>query len=73
MPQVYFDLKTFTSKPVNISRSSLRHSKLMYETQNLMKMNLSVKEKEAAYRMMRRAEQIAFPKIEDSKQIKKIA
>lgn len=73
MPQVYFDLKTFSGKPVNISRSSLRHSQLMYETQNLMKMNLSVKEKEAAYRMMRRSEQIAFPKIEDSKQIKKIA
>ena len=73
MPQVYFDVNTFSGKPVNISRSSLHHSRLMYETQNLLKMNLSAKEKQAAYRLIRKTEQIEFPKIEDSKQIKQTA
>lgn len=73
MPQVYFSTKTFSGQPVDISRSSLRHSKLMYETQNLLKMNLTAKEKQAAYKLLTRPEQIKFSKILETQKIKQTA
>lgn len=52
MPQVFFDCESFKGKPVNISRASLHHSRLFYETQNILKMNLSSVEKEQAYKLL---------------------
>ena len=53
MPQVFFDCNHFEGRPVNISRASLHHSRLFYETQNILKMNLSSQEKEQAYKLLR--------------------
>ena len=73
MPQVYFSTKTFSGQPVDISRSSLHHAKLMYETQNLLKMNLTAKEKQAAYKLLTRPDQIKFSKILETQKIKQTA
>ena len=53
MPQLYFDMNTFKSRQVDTSKASLNHSRLLYETQNILKMNLSAKEVEQAFKLLK--------------------
>ena len=53
MPQVFFDLATFSGRPVSTSEAARRHARLMHETRNICRMPaLSPKEKQAAYKLL---------------------
>lgn len=53
MPQMYFDTRTFTGRPVRTDEAARRHARLMHETRNICRMNtLSPEEKQAAYKLL---------------------
>ena len=53
MPQVFFDLTSFSGRPVSTSESARRHARLMHETRNICRMAaLSPEEKREAYKLL---------------------